>query len=159
MGYCRWGVLFTFFFFFWNWPKPKTIGEWRINNIWNIEKNAGDKIDIVFKNCLCVLTAIHLQMSDKNQVLIPLWAAMATKIANKQKCLICLCFISFRWTTKEIKSQGRLSIDSFGHKNMKVSAGLGSSMLVSKGGVVGGTIDLQDLHTYCKYIYYWFFKL
>ncbi|XP_036364401.1 transmembrane protein KIAA1109 homolog isoform X4 [Octopus sinensis] len=52
------------------------------------------------------------------------------------------------WATKDIKSQGRLSIDSFGHKNMKVTAGLGSSMLVSKGGVVGGTIDLQDLHTY-----------
>lgn len=74
------------------------------------------------------------------------------------KFLLLLLFLQFMfifsfiqsWATKDIKSQGRLSIDSFGHKNMKVTAGLGSSMLVSKGGVVGGTIDLQDLHTYCK---------
>ncbi|KAK3599977.1 hypothetical protein CHS0354_012630 [Potamilus streckersoni] len=51
------------------------------------------------------------------------------------------------WTIDEIKSQGRLSIKSSGHRNLKIIAGLGSSHFESKGGVVGGIIDLQDVDT------------
>ncbi|XP_050415172.1 bridge-like lipid transfer protein family member 1 [Patella vulgata] len=50
------------------------------------------------------------------------------------------------WTTKEVKSQGRLSIDSSGHKNLKITAGLGGSSFESRGGVIGGAIDLQGVH-------------
>ena len=57
----------------------------------------------------------------------------------------------YSWDTKDIKSQGRLSIDSTGHKNLKISFGLGGSHFDSKGGVVGGNIDLQDINTHCKY--------
>ncbi|KAL8597089.1 hypothetical protein ACOMHN_008162 [Nucella lapillus] len=52
------------------------------------------------------------------------------------------------WKTREVKSTGRLSIDSNGHKNLKISAGLGGSSFDSRGGVVGGAIDLQDLSTF-----------
>lgn len=55
------------------------------------------------------------------------------------------------WKTREVKSTGRLSIDSNGHKNLKISAGLGGSSFDSRGGVVGGAIDLQDLSTFCKW--------
>ncbi|KAK3100226.1 hypothetical protein FSP39_016558 [Pinctada imbricata] len=49
------------------------------------------------------------------------------------------------WTTQQIKSQGRLAIDSSGHKDLNITSGMGSSQFESKGGVVGGTIDLNDL--------------
>lgn len=52
------------------------------------------------------------------------------------------------WKTREVKSTGRLSIDSNGHKNLKISAGLSGSSFDSRGGVVGGAIDLQDLSTF-----------
>ena len=56
----------------------------------------------------------------------------------------------FSWNTKDIKSQGRLSIDSSGHKNLKFTFGLSGSHFDSKGGVVGGNVDLQDINTHCK---------
>ncbi|XP_041357043.1 transmembrane protein KIAA1109-like isoform X2 [Gigantopelta aegis] len=52
------------------------------------------------------------------------------------------------WNTKDIKTQGRLSIDSSGHKNLKITAGLGGSSFDSHGGVVGGAIDLHDLSAF-----------
>ena len=53
--------------------------------------------------------------------------------------------LCFRWSTKELKSQGRLSIDSSGYKNMKISAGLNGSRLDARGGIIGGNIELQGL--------------
>jgi len=44
-------------------------------------------------------------------------------------------------------SQGRLSIDSSGYKNMKISAGLGGSKLEARGGIIGGNIELQQLES------------
>ncbi|XP_077984720.1 bridge-like lipid transfer protein family member 1 [Glandiceps talaboti] len=52
------------------------------------------------------------------------------------------------WSTRSLKSQGRLSIDSSGYKDMKISAGLGSSSLDAKGGVIGGLTELQDIDTF-----------
>ncbi|ESO89448.1 hypothetical protein LOTGIDRAFT_234295 [Lottia gigantea] len=49
------------------------------------------------------------------------------------------------WITKDVKSHGRLSIDSSGHKNLKITAGLGSSSFESRGGVIGGAIDVQGI--------------
>jgi len=43
-----------------------------------------------------------------------------------------------------------MSIDSTGHKHLKVSAGLGGSHFESKGGVVGGNVDIQNISTHCK---------
>ena len=65
----------------------------------------------------------------------------------------------FSWNTKDIKSQGRLSIDSTGHKNLKIKFGLGGSHFDSKGGVVGGSVYLQDINTHCKYIESYLLKL
>lgn len=56
-----------------------------------------------------------------------------------------------RWSTKDLQCQGRLSIDSTGHRNMKITAGLGGSNLDSKGGIIGGAIDLQELNAFCKF--------
>ena len=61
------------------------------------------------------------------------------------------CVLIFSWNTRDIKSQGRLSIDSTGHKNLKITFGLGGSHFDSKGGVVGGSVDLQDINTHCKW--------
>jgi Fragile site-associated protein C-terminus len=56
-------------------------------------------------------------------------------------CLFC------SWSTKDLKSQGRLSIDSSGYKNMKILAGLGGSKLEARGGIIGGNIELQGLES------------
>jgi len=49
------------------------------------------------------------------------------------------------WSTRDLKSQGRFSIDSSGYTNMKISAGLGGSKLDARGGIIGGCIELQQL--------------
>ncbi|XP_062586140.1 bridge-like lipid transfer protein family member 1 isoform X2 [Saccostrea cucullata] len=54
------------------------------------------------------------------------------------------------WTTQEIKSQGSLSIHSNGHRDLKITAGTGNSHFDSRGGVVGGTIDLNDLNLFVE---------
>nr|XP_042899305.1 transmembrane protein KIAA1109 isoform X2 [Parasteatoda tepidariorum] len=51
------------------------------------------------------------------------------------------------WLTRDFKSQGRLSIGSSGHKNLFLSVGLEVSTLDSKGGIVGGTIELSHIDT------------
>ncbi|XP_059164299.1 bridge-like lipid transfer protein family member 1 [Physella acuta] len=49
------------------------------------------------------------------------------------------------WKTKALKTQGRLSINSSGHKNLNIDAGFGKSVFESKGGVVGGNIEVNNL--------------
>ncbi|XP_035233052.1 transmembrane protein KIAA1109-like, partial [Stegodyphus dumicola] len=51
------------------------------------------------------------------------------------------------WLTRDFKSQGRLSIGSSGHKNLFLSVELEGSTLDSKGGIVGGTIELSHIDT------------
>lgn len=58
--------------------------------------------------------------------------------------LITLFFVS-SWTTSGLKSQGRLSVGSNRDREISMSVGLGRSQLDSKGGVVGGTIDVNAL--------------
>ena len=53
------------------------------------------------------------------------------------------------WNSKDFRSEGRLSIDSTGHKNLYLSLGLSGSNLEAKSGFVGGAIDLGRVHTYC----------
>lgn len=60
-------------------------------------------------------------------------------------CLINHPVLSFRWTTSGLKSQGRLSVGSNRDREISMSVGLGRSQLDSKGGVVGGTIDVNAL--------------
>lgn len=52
------------------------------------------------------------------------------------------------WLSKQFHSEGRLSIGSTGHKNMHIGLGLGGSGLDAKGGIVGGTIELNKINTY-----------
>lgn len=52
------------------------------------------------------------------------------------------------WLTKAFRSDGRLSIGSTGHKNMYIGIGLGGSALDAKGGIVGGTIELNKIDTH-----------
>ena len=47
------------------------------------------------------------------------------------------------WKTHGLKSQGQLSIDSSGYRNMKLSAGCSGSKLEAKGGIIGGYVQLQ----------------
>ena len=56
-----------------------------------------------------------------------------------------------RWSTKNVKSQGRLSIDCSGHKDLKITTGMDNSHFDSKGGVVGGTLEINNLSTFGKY--------
>ncbi|XP_051507194.1 transmembrane protein KIAA1109 homolog isoform X2 [Myxocyprinus asiaticus] len=49
------------------------------------------------------------------------------------------------WTTSGLKSQGRLSVGSNRDREISMSVGLGHSKLDSKGGVVGGNIDVNTL--------------
>ncbi|XP_041130046.1 transmembrane protein KIAA1109-like isoform X4 [Polyodon spathula] len=49
------------------------------------------------------------------------------------------------WTTSGLKSQGRLSVGSNRDREILMAVGLGRSKLDSKGGVVGGNIDVNTL--------------
>ncbi|XP_061600022.1 bridge-like lipid transfer protein family member 1 isoform X6 [Cololabis saira] len=49
------------------------------------------------------------------------------------------------WTTSGLKSQGRLSVGCNRDREISMSVGLGRSKLDSKGGVVGGNIDVNTL--------------
>jgi len=53
----------------------------------------------------------------------------------------------YSWSTRDLKSQGRFSIESSGYTNMKISAGVGGSKLDARGGIIGGCIELQQLNT------------
>ena len=50
-----------------------------------------------------------------------------------------------QWSTTDLKSSGRLSIDSSGYRNMHILAGLGGSKLEARGGIVGCNIEIQQL--------------
>lgn len=57
-------------------------------------------------------------------------------------------FVVQIWLTKAFRSDGRLSIGSTGRKNMYIGFGLGGSTLDAKGGIVGGSIDLNKITTF-----------
>lgn len=57
---------------------------------------------------------------------------------------------TFRWMTRDFRSDGRLSIGSTGHKNLYIALGLGGSGLDAKGGIVGGNIEIAHINTYSK---------
>lgn len=61
------------------------------------------------------------------------------------------------WTTSGLKSQGRLSVGSNRDREISMSVGLGRSKLDSKGGVVGGNIDVNTLEMVCKYTFIYLF--
>ncbi|XP_037884226.1 transmembrane protein KIAA1109 isoform X1 [Glossina fuscipes] len=51
------------------------------------------------------------------------------------------------WLTKDFQSDGRLSIGSTGYKNMFVGIYLGGSSLDAKGGIVGGSFEVNKINT------------
>jgi hypothetical protein len=51
--------------------------------------------------------------------------------------------------SKDIRSEGRFSIGSTGHKNMYIGLGLNGLKLEAKAGIVGGSIDLGRIDAYC----------
>ena len=53
------------------------------------------------------------------------------------------------WLSKNIRSEGRFSIGSTGHKNMYIGLGLNGLKLEAKAGIVGGSIDLGRIDAYC----------
>lgn len=69
---------------------------------------------------------------------------------------VCVCLNS--WTTSGLKSQGRLSVGSNRDREISMSIGLGRSKLDSKGGVVGGNIDVNTLEMVCKYTFIYFLE-
>ena len=51
------------------------------------------------------------------------------------------------WLTRGLRSDGRISIDSSGHKSYKIGLALDGSTLDAKGGIVGGIIELSQIST------------
>lgn len=51
------------------------------------------------------------------------------------------------WLSRGFRSEGRVSIDSAGHKGFIVKLKLDASSLDSKGGIVGGIIELSSIET------------
>ena len=51
------------------------------------------------------------------------------------------------WLSRGFKSEGRVSIDSSGHKGIVVKLKLDASSLDAKGGIVGGIIELSNIAT------------
>ncbi|RWS10976.1 uncharacterized protein B4U79_15895 [Dinothrombium tinctorium] len=54
------------------------------------------------------------------------------------------------WLTRGFRSEGRISIDSSGHKSFNVGLGLDGTSLDAKGGIVGGIIELSQIQTRVK---------
>lgn len=52
------------------------------------------------------------------------------------------------WLSKAFRSDGSLSIGSSGFKNLYIGLGLGGSTLESKGGIVGGTVEINSINTH-----------
>lgn len=52
------------------------------------------------------------------------------------------------WLSKSFRSDGSLSIGSSGHKNLYIALSLGGSTLESKGGIVGGIVELSKINTH-----------
>lgn len=50
------------------------------------------------------------------------------------------------WLTKDFQSDGRLSIGSTGYKNMNIGIYLGGSSLDAKGGIVGGSFEVNKIN-------------
>lgn len=53
--------------------------------------------------------------------------------------------------TKGFSSDGRLSIDSSGYKNMYIGIGLGGSSFDAKGGIVGGNFELNKIDNHMHF--------
>nr|XP_026696686.1 transmembrane protein KIAA1109 [Ciona intestinalis] len=53
------------------------------------------------------------------------------------------------WSCDELKTNGKLNIHSGGDKNVFLSCGLKNSQLSARGGIIGGQIELQELHANC----------
>ena len=80
--------------------------------------------------------------------IVNIWLVQSINSIDKQSTVCHVCphgLIVYSWSTRDLKSQGRFSIDSSGYTNMKISAGLGGSKLDARGGIIGGCIELQQL--------------
>ncbi|KAK4336894.1 hypothetical protein RND71_043459 [Anisodus tanguticus] len=61
------------------------------------------------------------------------------------------------WLTKEFRSEGKISINSEGHRTMNILLTLDNSTLDAKGGIVGGQIELNKIE--CKLLIKEYFGL
>ncbi|XP_076826116.1 bridge-like lipid transfer protein family member 1 isoform X2 [Clavelina lepadiformis] len=53
------------------------------------------------------------------------------------------------WSCDGLRSQGRLTLQSAGDKDIFLSCGLENSRLSAKGGIIGGKVELRRLHANC----------
>jgi hypothetical protein len=56
------------------------------------------------------------------------------------------------WISKDFRSTARLSIASTGHKNMQISLGLNGSNFEAKAGIVGGSVNVGRIDTFCQLV-------
>ncbi|KAH8323336.1 hypothetical protein KR067_005364 [Drosophila pandora] len=86
--------------------------------------------------------------SEKNQITawetLVLFAVNFTKL-NVQMNIGNVCG-NVVWLTKDFRSDGRLSIGSTGYKNMYAGIYLGGSALDAKGGIVGGSFEVNKIN-------------
>jgi len=76
--------------------------------------------------------------------------SLSTKLCSTLACLNLTDFCDSppvtRWRTEEIRSQARFTVDSTGHKNMRLASKITQSVVEAKGGVVGGTVHINELN-------------
>ncbi|XP_023176913.2 transmembrane protein KIAA1109 homolog isoform X3 [Drosophila hydei] len=86
--------------------------------------------------------------SEKNQITawetLVIFAVNFTKL-NVQMNIGNVCG-NVVWLTKDFRSDGRLSIGSTGYKNMYAGIYLGGSALDAKGGIVGGSFEVNKIN-------------
>jgi len=86
--------------------------------------------------------------SEKNQITawetLVIFAVNFTKL-NVQMNIGNVCG-NVVWLTKDFQSDGRLSIGSTGYKNMYAGIYLGGSALDAKGGIVGGSFEVNKIN-------------
>ncbi|XP_037958120.1 transmembrane protein KIAA1109 homolog isoform X2 [Teleopsis dalmanni] len=87
--------------------------------------------------------------SEKNQ--ITAWETLVLFAVNFTKLSVQMNMGNVMgnvvWLTKDFQSDGRLSIGSTGYKNMYIGIYLGSSSLDAKGGIVGGSFEVNKINT------------
>lgn len=119
-----------------------------INTSWDLP-SAGFELFFFFFWTTCVYSWGN-RRNESHLCFIESTSALFSSMSLRLFSLIFLNFLPCSWTTSGLKSQGRLSVGSNRDREISMSVGLGRSKLDSKGGVVGGNIDVNTLEMVCK---------
>lgn len=134
-----------------NLDKRKTSFENKNKNSMWLNFNEGQKRSPTKHGDWKQYTAAPTKQQQNAQVINAPWETLVLFAVNLSKLNIQMnmgnVMGNSTWLTRGFRSQGRVSIDSSGHKRYTVGLGLDGSALDAKGGIVGGVIEISSVET------------